>query len=119
MQLELNSVSVNGREWNYRTISQYTTAGLTDNTGNITWAWNMHPNRSGLSGFDSLTAGWNYGIGFVLGTTSANITIGNGYAVVIGQNLTDPIRLVRYTNGLDANANITNIIASGSNLCRN
>ena len=113
-QLELNSVSVNGREWNYRTISQYTTAGLTDNTGNITWAWNMHPNRSGLSGFDSLTAGWNYGIGFVLGTTSANITIGNGYAVVIGQTSTDPIRLVRYTNGLDANVNITNIIASGT-----
>lgn len=110
--LELNSVSLNGREWNYRTITQYTTAGLTDNTGNITWAWNMHPNRSGLSGFDSLTAGWNYGVAFILGTTSSNITIGNGYAVVIGQSSTDPIKLIRYNNGLDANANITNIIAS-------
>ncbi|HUM52015.1 MAG TPA: SdrD B-like domain-containing protein, partial [Chitinophagales bacterium] len=111
--LELNSVSLDGREWNYRTMTQYTTAGLTDNAGSITWAWNMHPNRSGLSGFDSLAAGWNYGIGFVLGATSSNIAIGNGYAVLIGQTGTsDPIRLVRFTGGLDANANLTNIISS-------
>lgn len=110
--LSLNSVSLDGREWVYRTMSQYTTAGLTDNTSNITWAWNMVSNRSSLSGFDSLSAGWNYGIAFVLGTTSSNIATGNGYAVLIGQSSTDPIKLVRYTGGLDANANTTNVIAS-------
>jgi hypothetical protein len=47
-----------------------------------------------------------------LGKTTNDITTGDGYAVVIGQSgATDPIRLARFTAGLDANSNFTNIIS--------
>lgn len=39
----------------------------------------------------------------------------NGYAVVLGQSgSTDPIRLVRFAGGLDANNNLQNIISASS-----
>lgn len=59
------------------------------------------------SGFDAS----NYGNAFVLGATNADLTLGNGYAVVLGQSgTTDNVRLVSFTGGLDGNSNLTNVI---------
>lgn len=80
---------------------------LSANAGVVTWSFNMRTSRTSMSGFDSS----NYGIAFALTASSSDFTLGNGYAVVIGNGSTpDPLRLVRYTGGLDANANLTNII---------
>ena len=89
--------------------SPYNTT-LGNNTGDITWTFNMRQSQADPSGF---TAG-SYGVAYVLagqGTTAA--TAGNGYAVVLGQaGTTDPIRLVRYTTGLQGT--LTNLITSNT-----
>ncbi len=80
---------------------------LSANAGVVTWSFNMRTSRTSMSGFDNT----NYGIAFVLAGTSSDFTAGNGYAIAIGNGSTpDPLRLVRYTGGVDANANLTNII---------
>lgn len=86
---------------------------LNQNAGLVTWTFNMRQIRTDPSGFDSS----EYGVAFVLGATSSDLTSANGYAVVLGQNLsTDPIRLVSFTGGLDANANLANVISGGAPL---
>jgi hypothetical protein len=73
----------------------------------------MRQIRPSPSGFDLN----NYGSAFILGATSADMTTANGYAVVIGNSGSpDPVRLVHFVNGLDANANLTNIISGASPL---
>jgi len=98
-----------GREWIYQDVSSfYTTNGLTNNTANLTWGFNFRQTRTDPSGFDNS----NYGIAFILAASSSDLTAGNGYAVVFGQSgSTDAIRLVRYTGGIDAIINLTNIIS--------
>lgn len=83
---------------------------LTNNTCLLTWAFNMRQTRTDPSGFDNI----NYGIAVVLAGSNANLLDGTGYAVVLGNGgATDPIRLVRYSNGLDLNSQLTNLIAAG------
>ncbi len=100
-----------GREWAYQSVSSnYTTAGISTNTSVLTWAFNFRNTRTDPSGFDN----GNYGLGFILGSSSTFATVGtgNGYAVVIGQGgATDPIRLARFTSGVNLNARFTNIIS--------
>ncbi|MBL8010161.1 MAG: hypothetical protein JNJ64_06100, partial [Flavobacteriales bacterium] len=82
---------------------------LTNNTCTMTWAFNMRQSRTDPSGF----AAGNYGVAVVLAGTNSDLTQGNGYAVVLGNSgATDPLRLVRYTGGLDTNANIQNILSA-------
>ena len=109
-RLQLGSTT-SGREWVYKDASSnYTTNGLTDNTTVLTWAFNFQNTRSDPSGFDS----GNYGLGFILGSTSASISTGVGYAVVIGNSgSTDPIRLTRFSSGISSNSSFTNIISGG------
>jgi len=112
-RLKMGSTTA-GRDWAYQDISSnYTTAGLSSNTtmDSMVWAINFYQTRTDPSGFDKS----NYGIAFVLGSTSSSYTDGNGYAVVLGNNKTpDPIRLVRFSGGIDSNKNLTNIISSGN-----
>ncbi|MDI3544830.1 MAG: hypothetical protein PWQ43_424 [Rikenellaceae bacterium] len=101
-----------GRDWAYQDISSnYTTAGLSNNNmDSMVWAINFYQTRDNPSGFDKS----NYGIAFVLGSTSSDYTNGYGYAVVLGQSgTTDPIRLVKFSEGMDKNSNLTNIISGG------
>lgn len=80
--------------------------------GLVTWTFNMRQIRDNPdpSGF----AGGGYGVALVLGATSSDLLAANGYAVVLGNvDAPDPIRLVTFTGGLDANANLVNIIAGG------
>lgn len=99
----------NGREWVMMADSSYykTAGGLASNTCMLTWAFNLRFSRSDPSGFDA----GNYGAAVILGSTSADPTLGQGYAVVIGNSSNpDPVRLVRFNGGVDANANLTNIL---------
>ncbi len=83
---------------------------LSNNVGTVTWNFNMRQIRSNPAGFTSNS----YGVAFVLAGSSATAaTAGSGYAVVLGQSgSTDPVRLVRYNNGL--RGSLTNIITSST-----
>ncbi len=56
----------------------------------------------------------NYGVAFVLaGNNTSAATLGDGWAVVLGQSGTvDPIRLARYTGGIQGT--LTNVITASS-----
>jgi hypothetical protein len=82
---------------------------LTNNPGLMTWTFNMQSSNNDLSGF----GGSNEGIATVLVATGADFNTANGYAVVWGETgATDRIRLVHFTSGLDANANLANLITA-------
>ncbi|MCK9590352.1 MAG: PEP-CTERM sorting domain-containing protein [Terrimicrobiaceae bacterium] len=93
-------------------LSPYTQV-LNNAPGLVTWNFNTQQIRTDPSGFD----GGNYGVAFVLGSTSSDITTGNGYAVVLGgSGSTDPVRLVSFTGGLELNSNLTDVISATSPL---
>lgn len=80
--------------------------------GVVTWSFNMQQIRTDPSGFNS----GNYGVAYILAgeDASSNVT-GVGYAVVLGQTgATDPVRLVRYADGVDGNAGLTDILVSNT-----
>ncbi|MFH2143582.1 MAG: lamin tail domain-containing protein [Bacteroidota bacterium] len=114
-QIVSNSLQVGsttaGRDWVWNDATSYfTTNGITNNTSSLVWAFNMKNGRASPSGFDA----GNYGIAFVLGSTSNDYTLGNGYAIALGNSSTpDPIRLIRFTGGMDLNSNTTTIISGG------
>lgn len=83
---------------------------LSNNTGLITWEFNMRQPQTNPQGF----AAGLYGVAFILAGTNINpASQGVGYAVALGQNnTTDPIRLIRYDLGL--RGTITNIITSNT-----
>ena len=87
----------------------YTTT-LSSNVGVVTWTFNMRQIRTDPGGF----ASGSYGVAFILGGTSSTVeTAGNGYAVVLGNiGSTDPIRLIKYTGGLQGP--LADIIASNT-----
>ncbi len=82
---------------------------LSSNTGPVTWTFNMRQIRTDPAGF---TDG-SYGVAFILGSTSQSPQKnGTGYAVVLGQSgSTDPIRLVKFSAGLQS---LTNLISSNT-----
>jgi hypothetical protein len=109
-QLVLGSTT-SGRDYIYRDISTNYDPILTNNNCQMIWQFNMRQPQSNPSGFGSS----DYGVAFVLGATNSNLTLGDGYAVVLGETGgTDQLRLVRFSNGLDLNSNLTNIIGGGS-----
>lgn len=101
-----------GREFaftNIGSISGYPSQYSSIN-GQLVWAINIKQTRTDPSGFDAN----NYGVAFILGKTSNDITTGNGYAVVLGQSgSTDAVRLAKFTGGINANSRFTNIISTG------
>jgi hypothetical protein len=106
-RLQLGS-STAGREWVYQDFNSAYTTTLSSNSSTITWAFNMRTSNTNTSGFDNS----NYGMAYILGSTGNSVSAGNGYAVVLGQSgTTDAIRLARFTGGIDANSDFTNIIA--------
>ncbi len=100
-----------GREWFYQDIASYYNPTY-QNAGNVvyTWGFNMRQNRTNPSGFNTN----NYGVMFVLGNSSASYSTGQGYGVALGNSGTvDPLRLVRFTGGFDANSDLTDLISYG------
>ncbi|HMS66334.1 MAG TPA: endonuclease, partial [Ignavibacteria bacterium] len=85
--------------------SQYNTSA-----SQLVWAVNMRQTRADPSGFDNS----NYGIAFILGKSTTDITTGNGYAVILGQSgSSDGIRLAKFTGGTNTNSDFTNVISGG------
>lgn len=79
----------------------------------VIWTFNFRNNNQFASkGFDDGMMGYAN----VLIADSSDLLEGNGYAVIMGRMSGDKgdkkIHLVKYTNGLDANDNITSLIAS-------
>lgn len=90
-------------------ISPFTNT-LSSNPGLVSWNFNMRQSRPDPAGF----ASGAYGVAFIIaGTSNTSATAGTGYAIVLGQSgTTDPIRLVRYSGGLQGT--ITNMITSNT-----
>ncbi len=77
---------------------------LANNSGVVTWTFNMRQIRSNPGGFNS----GSYGVAFILGCTDATnvATSGQGYAVVLGNSgSSDPVRLVKFTGGIQSLTN--------------
>lgn len=117
-QLELSndvSGSSNSNGWVFTSTSTgsfsspYQTI-LENNTGIVTWTFNMRQITSDPGGF----ASGSYGVAFIIaGESTTDNNSGNGYAVVLGQSgSTDPVRLITFTNGLQGT--LTNLITSNT-----
>jgi trimeric autotransporter adhesin len=112
------SSSAAGRVFVSRSTSEFLSpysSTLSGNTNTVSWTFNMQQSRSNPGGFTPN----GYGVAFVIGATSNNFLTGNGYAVVVGSGANpEPVRLVRFTGGLNLNANLTNIISGSPVLFR-
>ncbi|MBI5808820.1 MAG: fibronectin type III domain-containing protein [Ignavibacteriales bacterium] len=86
-------------------------ATLSSNSGLVTWSFNMRQIRTDPAGFTS----GSYGVAFILGSTSQNVqTTGTGYAILLGQSgSTDPIRLAKFSAGLQTSTNLITSNTSG------
>jgi hypothetical protein len=110
-ELQIATGGVSGRDYIYQDVSSSYNTQLGSLPNIITWTFNMRQTRVDPSGFNTS----RYGVAFVLGGTSSDLTIGNGYAVVLGgTGAIDNVRLVSYTGGIDLNSNLTNIITGGT-----
>ncbi len=113
--LRLNSVaSTVGNVYVYGatgTFSQPFNNVLSSNVGTVEWTFNS---RYGRTSTPAGLASGEYGYAVVLaGTDAAFHNAGNGYAIVYGNaNSPDPIRLVKYTGGLQGT--LTDIIVTAS-----
>ncbi|MFN3405689.1 MAG: fibronectin type III domain-containing protein [Cytophagaceae bacterium] len=86
------------------------TPGL--NGQSMTWSFNFRQSSTNPNGFND----GMFGAAFILGSTSANTTSGQGYAVIIGvPGSTDPVSLVSFSNGL-RNTTLTRLIDCSANL---
>jgi len=86
---------------------------LSQNTSNVNYIFNMRQIRDNPAGFNT----GSYGVAFIIGSTGNSKGTGNGYAVVLGQSGTiDPIRFVKFTNGLNDDNSLTNLIVAPSPL---
>ncbi|MGV3638148.1 MAG: hypothetical protein ACO1NQ_10960, partial [Flavobacteriales bacterium] len=111
-QLQLGATT-NGREFIAQDITGLYGTTFSSNTCLMTWAFCIRQSRTDPGGF----AAGSYAAAFVLGASSGNF-LGSGvtgYAVLYGQGgTTDPLRLVRFNNGLSADASLTNVITAGA-----
>lgn len=109
LMLERGNPAANGRELVTRDVTEMYGVRLDTNSCAMTWAFCMRQSRPSPSGF----AGGNYGVAFVLGSTTADFrTTGHGYAVV-SSTTNGPVRLVRFNNGLAGT--LTPIVTSATN----
>lgn len=88
---------------------------LKDNQGDVTWSFNMRSMKGLLTSFNKGPR--NYAIAVVLAATDADLMKANGYAVtLIKGEKHGAVRLVSFTNGLGANANMKVIIGPGEDV---
>src|SRR5690606_35351719 len=103
--------NVAGRDFISRiTPGTYETT-LENNSCVLEWSFNMHQNSLNPNGFLPL----NHDVAMVLAGSNGDLMQGQGYAVVLGTPSTtnDPLRLVRYDNGLATNNSLTDLISVG------
>ena len=108
-QLKLSS-GVLGKDFVSRDVSARYSPVLRQNAAPLTWLFNMQQSRPNPSGFGPN----NYGAAVVLAGSAADLTTGNGYAVVYGNaSQPDSLRLVRYTGGLTGPTALRTMLALG------
>ena len=106
-QLKLSS-GVLGKDFVARDVSARYSPVLRQNAAPLTWLFNLQQSRPNPSGFGPN----NYGAAFVLAGSAADLTTGNGYAVVYGNaGQPDSLRLVRYRGGLTGPTALRSILA--------
>ena len=83
---------------------------LGTNVQPVEWFFNFQQPRLNPGGFNS----GSYGVAVVLATNSTSLfSNGVGYAVVLGNvDTPDPVRLVRFTSGLNPNSGITTLVTA-------
>ena len=106
--------TISGRDMAYLNISGLNSypSILKNASGKLTWAMNMRQTNTSPSGF----ANGETGLAFILCTSSSNLNVDTGYAVVLGQSGTvDALRLISFAGGLNNNSSqkLTNIISAG------
>ena len=91
-------------------LTPYNTT-LNANPGDVTWTFNMRQPQANPGGFTFGT----YGVAFILaGTSGTTNSTGTGYAVTLGNSgTTGPLRLVRYSAGLQTSTTIITSNTSG------
>ena len=112
LQITNNGGTV-GRTYSYGELSGFSKPFqqvLSSNACDISWTFNIRTSRGSTSlGFD--TGNNNYGSAVVLCASGSDFLSANGYAVTLTKGTTNnAIRLVKFTNGLSANANISTIL---------
>ncbi len=113
-QLSIGTGGITNFDYIYQNANTSYNTILNTLSNTISWEFNMRQSRVDPSGFESI----RYGSAFIIGGTDADITQGNGYAIVFGETgASDDIRLVSYTNGL--NGTLTDIIAGVTDYGRN
>ena len=84
-----------------------------DAGGVLNWKFNMRSTRSSPSGFPG--ASNVYASAVILGSSQSDFAnaSASGYAVIIGnQGSPDPVKLIRFASGLNAEANVTDVAVS-------
>ncbi len=110
-QLKIETGATNGRDYVYQDVNALFETIYDNASSLLVWEFNMRISRSNPSGFGL----GSYGAGVVLGTDNNDFTLGNGYAVVLGESgSTDNIKLIQYTDGIDLNSNFTDIITDNN-----
>ena len=99
--------SATALDYVHQDVSNAYNTTLSSLANTITWEFNMRQSRGNPNGFDS----GEDGVAFVLGATDSDLTIADGYAVLLGEGGgTDNIKFVSFTDGIDENSNLTDII---------
>lgn len=109
-QLQVTSGTPASRTFVVQDMDGFYGTTLSSNSCMLTWAFCIRQTQTDPSGFNANA----YGAAFVLGSSGANLASGTtGYAVVYGQSGgTDPLRLVRFSNGISSDGVLTNVISA-------
>ena len=126
VQMSSNAAAaVVGREYLIGPLSIFSapfTSILKNNTGDVTWTFNMGTSRAMSPFATAFDAGSWWGSAVILAMSGANPTDAatNGYAVVMTKGTaTNAFSLVKFTGGLIASANISTIIGISPDIAAN
>jgi hypothetical protein len=121
----INPGSVVGREYLTGSLSTFSSpfnSTLKNNSGDVTWTFNMGTSRAMSTFATAFDAGAFWGSAVILAMSGSNPTDAatNGYAVVMTQgSANNAFKLVKFAGGLIASANVSTIIGTSTDLAAN
>ena len=106
-----SNAAVQGKEQVNFDLSSYYNTTFSTASGKLEWYFNM---RSQILGNPSGFGSANYGVAVILGCDQSDFTNASakGYAVVIGDAASDPVKLVSFSGGITVNSNLTDVALS-------
>ncbi|MDX9747885.1 MAG: hypothetical protein RBT57_05235 [Paludibacter sp.] len=112
------AASTTGRTYIHGPLSTFSSPFLpvlANNTGDITWTFNIRTGRPDGAGFDATANA--YGYATVLCATSSDFLTASGYVVTLRKGTSyNAVRLEKFANGLVANENLTTIVGPSTEL---